>query len=234
MTGPEAIVLAGGFGTRLRDVVQDVPKPLAPVAGRPFLAWMLDRLQQSGVSRVVLATGYLSHLVEAAIGNHWKGMAVAYSVEAQPLGTGGAIRQALSATAGGPVLVLNGDTWLKFDPAAFAAQVGKVGAPLGMALAKVPDVARYGSVKLEAGRINGFGEKSGSGEGYINAGVYYLTDPAALAFPAAESFSFEKEILTPAAAAGRLAGFVDTADFIDIGIPEDYARAQMEARHWLA
>ena len=230
----EAIVLAGGFGTRLREVVQDVPKPLAPVAGRPFLAWLLDSLQQGGLSRVVLATGYLSHLVEEAIGTDWRGMSVAYSVEEQPLGTGGAIRQALSATRGGPVLVLNGDTWLRFDQAAFAAGVGRAGLPLGMARARVPDVTRYGAVSVANGRIQAFGEKSATGPGYINAGVYYLGNPATLDFPAAENFSFEKEILTPAACAGQVAGFTDTSDFIDIGIPDDYARAQQEAAGWLA
>lgn len=234
MPALEAIVLAGGFGTRLREVVQDVPKPLAPVAGRPFLAWLMDGLQRAGVSRTILATGYLSHLVEEAIGSNWQGMDLAYSVETTPLGTGGAIRQALARSSGGPVLVLNGDTWLGLDAAAFAAAVTKSGLPLGMALANVPDVARYGAVGVTDGRITAFGEKSGAGPGFINAGVYCLARPAELAFPPEENFSFEKAVLAPAAAAGRVAGYTDTRDFIDIGIPEDYARAQQEAARWLA
>lgn len=229
----EAIILAGGFGTRLRQVVQDVPKPLAPVAGRPFLAYLLDSLSQAGVKRAVLATGYLSEQIEAAMGHAWRGMALAYSVEETPLGTGGAIKKALAETSGGPVLVLNGDTWLRFSASEFATALQSSSLALGMALARVPDVARYGAVALEESRITGFGEKNSSGPGFINAGVYCMADPSQLSFPAADAFSFEKEILAPASTAGHLFGFIHTSDFIDIGVPEDYARAQEEAQGWL-
>lgn len=233
--GPEleAIILAGGFGTRLRQVVQDVPKPLAPVAGRPFLAYLLDSLSQAGVKRAVLATGYLSEQIEAAMGHAWRGMALTYSVEETPLGTGGAIRKALLETSGGPVLVLNGDTWLRFSAGEFATALQTSGQPLGMALARVPDVARYGTVAMEDDRITGFGEKNSSGPGFINAGVYCMADPSHLSFPSEESFSFEKEILVPASVSGHLFGFIHTSDFIDIGVPEDYARAQEEAKGWM-
>jgi D-glycero-alpha-D-manno-heptose 1-phosphate guanylyltransferase len=230
----EAIILAGGFGTRLQKVVRDVPKPLAPVAGRPFLAYLLDSLSHAGVKRAVLATGYLSEQIEAAMGHAWRGMALAYSVEDTPLGTGGAIQKALSKTSGGPVLVLNGDTWLRFSATEFAAAVQASGQPLGMALARVPDVARYGAVALSGECITDFGEKNSSGPGFINAGVYCMADPARLSFPAMKAFSFEKEILAPAGSAGHLFGFIHTSDFIDIGVPEDYARAQDEAKGWLA
>lgn len=233
MHAPEVIILAGGFGTRLRGVIQDLPKPLAPVAGRPFLTWLLDKLQQDGVPRVILATGYLSHLVEQTLGTHWRGMPLHYSVETEPLGTGGAIKQALSQTSGGPVVVINGDTWLRFDPKAFTSAVLSSGLGLGLALAHVPDVGRYGAVTLEHGRISEFGEKNASGQGFINAGVYCLAKPNELPFPADQNFSFEKTILAPMAAAGQIAAFTDTGDFIDIGIPEDFARAQEVASGWL-
>lgn len=229
----EAIILAGGFGTRLKDVVKDVPKPLAPVAGRPFLAYLLDSLSRSGIRRTILATGYLAHQVEEATGNQWKGMEIRHSVETTPLGTGGAIRQAIHQTSGGPVLVLNGDTWLHLSPAAFLDGLRASGLDLGVALAQVPDVARYGAVDYRDGRARAFGEKNTAGPGYINAGVYCLARPADLAFPSAEAFSFEREVLTPAAAGGKLYGFTETDDFIDIGVPEDYARAQGEAAGWL-
>ena len=113
MPTEEAIVLVGGLGTRLRAVVGDVPKPLAPVAGRVFLAWVLDHLAGQGMRRVLLATGHMADQVEAVIGHRWSGMEIAYSVEDQPLGTGGAVRLAAARLMGGAAHVLNGDTFLR-------------------------------------------------------------------------------------------------------------------------
>jgi D-glycero-alpha-D-manno-heptose 1-phosphate guanylyltransferase len=232
MRADEAVVLVGGRGTRLRAVVSDLPKPLAPVNGRPFIAYLLDALANGGLHHVVLATGYLADLVESTLGSDWHGMRLSYSVEDHPLGTGGALRQALASTAGGPLFVLNGDTYLEFDAAGFAAAMQAGGAELGVALAAVPDVSRYGAVKVDAGRVVGFGEKAEHGPGLINAGVYYFSRSALAALPARDAFSLETEVLVPAAAAGRLHAFTDTDGFIDIGIPEDYARAQALAKHW--
>lgn len=229
---PEAIVLAGGFGTRLSHVLVDLPKPLAPVNGRPFIAYLLDALAGNGVRHAVLATGYLAEKIESALGSDWQGMRLSYSVEDVPLGTGGAVRRAAAATSGGPLVVLNGDTYLEFDANAFAGAMRAAGADLGVALARVPDVARYGAVTVSDGRVVTFGEKIGQGPGQINAGVYYFSPAAVRALPARESFSMETEVLQPAAAAGRLHAYDDTDGFIDIGIPEDYARAQDLARHW--
>ncbi|WP_421991044.1 sugar phosphate nucleotidyltransferase [Roseococcus sp.] len=146
----EAIVLAGGFGTRLRAVVSDVPKPLAPVAGRPFLAWLLDALERGGLKRVVLATGYLGEMVEAAIGARHGAMQIAYVREEQPLGTGGSLWAAMAATTGERVFALNGDTWQSADYAAMAQAAPE--ADLVFAVRPVEDRARYGSVVLEEGR----------------------------------------------------------------------------------
>jgi len=222
----EAIVLVGGLGTRLRAVVSDVPKPLAPVAGRPFLAWLLDRLAGNGMRHVVLAAGYLAERVVDVIGSEWHGMQVEYSVEATPLGTGGAVRQACGMLRGDAAHVLNGDTFLRYDMHALEHAVRNAGADLGMALARVDDVARYGTVVREGCRVDGFKEKGESGAGYINAGCYFLTPEAVRALPAEESFSFETGVLAPLTAAGRVCGFDATSGFIDIGVPEDYARAQ--------
>ncbi len=222
----EAIILAGGFGTRLRAVVSDVPKPLAPVAGRPFLAWLLDRLAASGMRRCILATGYLSELVERDIGASWQGMAIVYSVEPEPLGTGGAIRLAAQQVQGQAVHVLNGDTWLAYSPAALEQATQAAGSSMGIALAQVPDVARYGAVQVQDGRALGFLEKGQQGAGWINAGCYYLSAQALAALPAQAVFSFEREVLQRRAAAGDVAAFTQTQGFIDIGVPEDYQRAQ--------
>ena len=171
----EAIVLAGGLGTRLRSVVADLPKPLAPVAGRPFLAHLLDQLATGGLRRVILATGYMAEKIEQVIGRRWAGMDVAYSKESDPLGTGGAIRRAAALLQGDGVHLANGDTFLRYDLAAFERAVRARGASLGIALAKVGDVGRYGGVEIDGGRVTAFVEKGGCGPGLINAGSYFLT-----------------------------------------------------------
>lgn len=226
MATEEAIVLVGGLGTRLRAVVSDVPKPLAPVAGRPFLAWLLDHLAENGMRHVVLAAGYLAERVVDSIGREWCGMGVDYSIESTPLGTGGAVRQACGMLRGDATHVLNGDTFVRYDMQAFEHATRGIGAELGMALACVGDVARYGAVVCEGAHVEGFREKGENGPGYINAGSYYLTHAAIQLLPAEVAFSFETRVLAPMAAAGRVCGFHATSGFIDIGVPEDYKRAQ--------
>jgi D-glycero-alpha-D-manno-heptose 1-phosphate guanylyltransferase len=226
MTGTdEALVLAGGLGTRLRSVVQDVPKPLAPIDGRPFVAWLLDALVAQGMRRIVLATGYLGDVVERELGTTWAGAALAYSRETEPLGTGGAIALAVNLIEGDSFFVLNGDTWLGIDYRAFDAQSEDDRAPLAMALAHVDDTARYGAVRVQDAHVAGFVEKGQSGPGYINAGVYRLTRRMLDAFPGEKRFSFEKDVLEPAVVRGDVGAYTRTEGFIDIGVPEDYARA---------
>jgi D-glycero-alpha-D-manno-heptose 1-phosphate guanylyltransferase len=225
----EAIILAGGFGTRLRSIVSDVPKPLAPVGNRPFLAWLLDALAEQGMRRTILATGFMGEEVAAALGIEWRGMRLEYSQEAQPLGTGGAIAQAAGRLQGDAFFVLNGDTWLALDYTAFDRQVGRLGARLGIALASVPDVSRYGAVRVEQGdQVSGFVEKGQAGPGYINAGVYRVDRTLLADFPAVSGFSFETEVLIPLVAREAVAAYTHTKAFIDIGVPEDYQRAQRE------
>lgn len=222
----EAIILVGGLGTRLRGVVDDVPKPLAPVAGRPFLAYVLDQLEAIGMRRIVLATGYLCERVQQAVGPRWGGMAVDYSVEDSPRGTGGAVALAARRLQAPGAFVLNGDTFLRFDPRALEAVVARTGAQLGMAVARVPDAGRYGRVEVDGERALGFTEKGANGPGLINAGSYLLTESAIRGLPTAPVFSFEHDVLRPLAAAARVAVLSDTTDFLDIGIPDDYRIAQ--------
>ncbi len=222
----EAVILAGGLGTRLRGVVDDLPKPLAPVAGRPFLAWLLDALADQGLRRVILATGYRGEQVEAALGPAWRGMALVYSREREPLGTGGALALAVRQVAQDAFFVLNGDTWLQLDYPAFGGAVADRGARLGVALASVPDVSRYGSVRLDGDRITGFDEKGKTGAGFINAGLYWMRRDLLDGCPAGVAFSFERDVLLPAATREPVVGFAHTRGFIDIGVPADYHRAQ--------
>lgn len=226
MRAEEAIILAGGRGTRLQPLVSDVPKPLAPVAGRPFLAWVLDHLAANGIRRTILATGYMSEKIEQAVGCKWQSMTVDYSVESKALGTGGAVQQAVGKLHGDNVHVLNGDTFLNYVPADFAEAVVRADACIGVALARVNDVSRYGAVQCDEGRIKQFCEKGGSGPGHVNAGSYFLTSAALAALPVENVFSLETKVLVPMTAQGLVFGYTDTSRFIDIGVPEDYQRAQ--------
>jgi len=222
----QAIILAGGLGTRLRSVVPGLPKPMAPVAGRPFLAWILDRLVDAGFERAVLAVGYRHEAISEYFGERYRGLALHYSVENTPLGTGGAMRLAAAHVTALPVFVLNGDTYLEFDYQAMLAAHQQVGALMSMAVCCVPDVSRYGALELEENHIHGFLEKGRCGPGYINAGTYLLTTELLQRIPAGEPFSFEQQLLVPQVQAIRPAAFLTDGLFIDIGVPEDYERAQ--------
>lgn len=223
----EAIVLAGGLGTRLRSVVADLPKALAPVAGRPFLTYLLDQLAANGLRRVILATGYMAEMVQRTIGTNWAGMDIVYSREPEPLGTGGAVRLASTLLQGKGVHLLNGDTFLRYEMSAMEQVVRGSGAALGVALARVDDVGRYGVVEVENERVRAFDEKGATGPGLINAGCYFLTASGLDMLPGDNgAYSFETQVLVPRARAGELIAFTNTRDFIDIGVPEDFARAQ--------
>jgi len=222
----EVIVLAGGLGTRLRDVVRDVPKPLAPVAGRPFLAWVLDQLCLENVDHIILATGHMAALVERSIGSSWNGVPVTYAIEYEPLGTGGAIRFAAGFTQGRGVHVVNGDTYLRYSMKRLEHSLDQEGPAMAMALAFVEDTFRYGRVQVDEGRVVAFEEKGCSGPGLINAGCYYLGPRALQALPAVDKFSFELDFLRGQIREAGIVGYSETEAFIDIGIPSDYARAQ--------
>lgn len=226
MRADEAIILVGGLGTRLSSVVSDVPKPLAPVAGRPFLAWVLDHLSENKIRHVVLAAGHRADQVQHAVGPMWRRMLISYSIESRALGTGGAVRLARDKLRGDAAHVLNGDTYLRYSLDALGAATLAAGADLGVALAQVPDVGRYGAVESDGPLITGFLEKGGSGAGSINAGCYFLGSAALAALPSEEAFSFEHALLAPMVAQRKVCGFHDTSAFIDIGVPDDYMRAQ--------
>lgn len=229
MAVDEAIILVGGLGTRLREAVPDLPKPLAPVAGRPFLAWLLDAFAVAGLRRVILASGHRAGQIEQAVGHRWRGIEVAYSREEVPLGTGGAIERAVAQVQADGVHLANGDTFLRYDPAALEAATRARGCRLGIALATVGDVGRYGAVMVEDGRVGGFREKGGQGAGLINAGSYFITAEGLRHLPRIQgAWSFEERVLAPWSAEGLVAAFDRTADFIDIGVPADYARAQLQ------
>jgi D-glycero-alpha-D-manno-heptose 1-phosphate guanylyltransferase len=221
-----AIVLAGGLGTRLRGVVPDLPKPMAPVAGRPFLEWILDRLVDARFNAAVLAVGYRHEAIRDHFGDRYRGLTLRYSVENCPLGTGGAIRLASARASEDPLFVLNGDTYLEVDFRAMLAAHVAAGASMTLAVHRVADVARYGALDVRDGRVCGFVEKGTAGVGLINAGTYLLSRRVLERLPADRAFSFEQDLLVPEVQAIRPLAFIAEGLFIDIGVPTDFARAQ--------
>lgn len=222
----EAIVLAGGFGTRLASRIKDIPKPMAPVAGRPFLEILLEHLAACGYTRAILSVGYLHEVIEQHFGVSFAGLQIDYAIEHEPRGTGGAIRAAMELGTKPSMLVLNGDTYLDVDYGAMMRAHAGAGAAITMAVVEQPDEARYGGVQIEGGRVVGFEEKGHSGPGWINAGAYVIVRELAWRPGLAAKFSFERDVLMPEVARLRPLAFPTTSFFLDIGVPEDLDRAQ--------
>lgn len=227
MTTPmRAIILAGGLGTRLREAVPDVPKPLALVNGEPFLSLIMRNLRRNGVDELILSIGHLGKMVREKFGDDFEGASIRYSEESSPLGTGGALQKAADMTSGEPALALNGDTYLDIDHCAIMRAHLAGGSKLTIALKQVADTARFGRVDVEDGRVISFREKGGGGPGLINAGVYVISPGLFDGFSRPPPFSFEADFLPESLPALRPGCYITQGDFIDIGTPEDYRRAQ--------
>lgn len=225
----QAIILAGGFGTRLQSVVSDVPKPMAPVNGAPFLDYLLRYLKHYGLESVVLSTGHLSEKISERYQNEHNGLRIAYTREESPLGTGGGIRLAMEQCSAKHVLVLNGDSFFDINLFSFYNQHGSFHSDCSLALRQVSDAARYGTIKLgDMGAIKKFREKDGEhAPGLINAGVYLIKRELFLAkTPTNTVFSIEQDFFEPRLNELNIFGFEKEGYFIDIGIPEDYTQAQ--------
>ena len=221
----DAVILAGGLGTRLRSVVSELPKAMAPLGGKPFLEWVLRDLRRQGVQRVVLATGYKSSSIRSHFGACFEDLQLVYSEEQAPLGTGGALCAALDRVQTDAAFVLNGDTFLDVDLAAVEARWRSSGNPV-IVVREVADTQRYGCVVLDEHHvIRGFGEKTGSGPGYISAGCYCFPRDMLAAWHGRGAFSLESDFIVPALQATRFEAWVAQGRFIDIGVPDDYARA---------
>jgi D-glycero-alpha-D-manno-heptose 1-phosphate guanylyltransferase len=222
----EAIVLAGGFGTRLASRLNNIPKPMALVAGRPFLEILLEHLARCGYTRAILSVGYLHEVIEKNFGASFAGISLDYAVEESPLGTGGAIRAAMERGTRSSMLVLNGDTYLDVDYGAMMRAHAGAGAAITMAVVEQPDIARYGGVQIEDGRVVGFEEKGRTGPGWINAGASVIVRELAWRPGLKEIFSFERDVLVPEVARLRPLAYPTDGFFLDIGVPEDLDRAQ--------
>jgi len=235
LKGLDALILVGGLGTRLRSILPpDIPKPLAPIKGHPFLAYLLKFLAQQGIERTVLATGFLSHVMEWALEDiRPSGMKLELSMEIEPLGTGGAIGHARHLLKSDPVLVLNGDS---ICPVALGPMLlfhREKKALVTDLLTLVKDTGRFGSVQLDSlGRVTHFNEKLSDGSpGLINAGVYLFSKAALDHMPDLVPCSLECDIL-PQWAGSDVFGFITKTPFLDIGTPESYGQAENFFSRW--
>jgi NDP-sugar pyrophosphorylase family protein len=221
----KAIILAGGMGTRLRGVVRDLPKPMAPVNGRPFLDILIARLVTQGVTEIILSVGYLHDCISKHFGNGAAhGASIEYCVEHEPLGTGGAVGKALQMAGNGDVLVLNGDTFAEVEIKELIAFHLDRKALATIAVLPVADASRYGTVVVSPeGMVEAFSEKSSTGSNLVNAGVYVFNSDALDLIPPGKS-SLENDVLPQIVLQGRLAAQIQQVPFIDIGLPDDYYR----------
>ena len=229
----EAAILAGGLGTRLRSVVSDVPKCMAPVGGRPFLYYLLEQLRGYEVTRVILSVGYKREVIKDWISAHASDypFEFVFAEEEQPLGTGGGIRMAASFAYSSELIVLNGDTFFDADLNALRHALHSAAASVAVALKPMTDFDRYGTAELSGdGTVTAFHEKQPKRQGLVNGGIYALDLSSDIFSGMPEKFSFETEVLDAQCRRGKVAGLVQDGYFIDIGIPEDYSRADAAPR----
>ena len=223
----EAIILAGGLGTRLQGVIGANPKCMAPVNGKPFLSYIFEYLAQQKCTRAILSLGYKHRVVTDWLEEQDYYFEVDCIIENEPLGTGGGILAAIEEAATDDVVVLNGDTMFKVDIQEQLAFHKKNAAATTLALKKMHQFDRYGVVNVNAhGIITSFEEKHFCEEGLINGGVYCINTEAFLAKPLKEKFSFEKDYLERFCGEQKFYGCISDSYFIDIGIPDDYEAAQ--------
>lgn len=221
----EAIVLAGGLGTRLRSVVTDLPKPMAPIGDKPFLEYILKYLKKNGVKKVILSVGYKWETIKEYFGNRFNGLELIYSVEDEPLGTGGAIKKAMLHVNGKKVYIINGDTFFDVDLKSLTLEDNS---QLILSLKQMEKFDRYGCVESDKkGLVTAFTEKEYKEVGNINGGIYLASREIFENFELEEIFSFE-EFMQYNFKELKISSKVFENYFIDIGIPKDYEKAQKE------
>jgi len=229
MEGNEAIILAGGLGTRLRSVVPELPKCMAPVGSQPFIGHVIDHFKNEGVHRFIFALGYRSESFEDFLSSKLSPSEIVISTEEEPLGTGGAIRKACKLVNSKTALIANGDTLFKVDASKLISFHDKCSADCTLALKPMKKFNRYGVVDLNKDNsVNSFQEKQQYEEGLINGGVYALEVKKFLVENLPAKFSFEKDYLEKFYQSRRIFGLIQDKYFIDIGVPEDYEKAQVE------
>jgi len=222
-----AVILAGGFGTRLRQVVSDRPKVMAEINGKPFIAYILDQLVAAGIDRVIISIGYMADIVGNTIGARYNGLHVDYSREETPLGTAGALKLAGPAVSTEYCLVMNGDSYTEFDPILFFMTHKQKNANITLLVKTVDDTTHFGIIQMnEQNEINKFMEKERStGTGLINAGIYIMKTSVLQKIPDKAPCSLEYDFF-PAMIGKNIYGYEAKGRFIDIGTPESYLEAE--------
>ncbi|HET9278732.1 MAG TPA: nucleotidyltransferase family protein [Flavitalea sp.] len=225
----EAIILAGGLGTRLKEAVPDLPKCMAPVAGKPFLYYVISYFSKQGIEKFIFSLGYKHEIIQEYIANEFDTIQYVFSIEDEPLGTGGAIKLACTRASEKTALVLNGDTFFKIDISKLASFHHMCGADCTLSLKPMKKFQRYGVVSLKKDySIESFSEKKYYDEGLINGGIYALNVKKFQSENLPEIFSFERDYLEALYKERRMYGVIQDEYFIDIGIPGDYRKAQEE------
>jgi D-glycero-alpha-D-manno-heptose 1-phosphate guanylyltransferase len=222
------LILAGGLGTRLRSVLGDeLPKALAPVNGRPFLWWLLLWLSQQGITDVILSVGYGQKPIKESISRERFGMSITFVEENEPLGTGGAIVNAVKIYGAPEMIVLNGDSLSDLHLRGLAEFFEATRCDIAIAATQVPQGSRYGMLGFndQSRRLQAF-DKIGQTHGFVNAGVYAVSTSQLLAFDVPKKFSFEQDFLRHQVDALDIRVFPEITEFIDIGVPSDYERSQ--------
>jgi len=222
-----AVILAGGLGTRLRQAVSDRPKVMAEIKGKPFLYYLLDQLADTGIERVIISTGYMADTVEDIMGTSYKSLHVDYSKEKTPLGTAGALKLVEQSLDMDQCLVMNGDSYTEFDPSSLLVSHKQQNANITLLVKAVDDTSRFGTIQMnEHNAILQFMEKgSSTGAGLINAGIYIIKTSALQKIPGKIPYSLEYDFF-PDMIGKNIYGFETNGNFIDIGTPESYAKAE--------
>lgn len=223
----EAIILAGGVGSRLQSVISEIPKPLAPIKDIPFLTYILELCKKYQYDKVILSVGHLHEKIMGVYGKEYKGIELIYAIETERLGTGGAINYALEFCSSEQVLILNGDSIIDINIDDFFLFHTENDSLFSLALKRLNKFDRYGSVKLKGNIVQKFNEKTYTENGLINAGVYFINRNHFKKLGLGNTFSFEKSFLENYFDDWDFYGFISKGFFIDIGIPEDYELAQI-------
>lgn len=228
MRETDAVILCGGQGTRLREVVSDRPKPMAEIAGRPFLDILIGHVSSYGYRRFIMCTGYMSEVIRDHYAGYGEGYDMDFSEEDEPLGTGGALKNAEGLIKSSPFLAMNGDSFCPADLAGFYEFHLRKKALASVVVFEAEDAADYGVLSMDdQHRITGFSEKSATGKAYINAGVYLFQRDMLSRIPAGRKHSLEYDLF-PELAGGELYGYVTKETVMDIGTPTRYEWAKRE------
>lgn len=226
----EAIILAGGFGTRLKDVLGEIPKPMALIGKKPFLSIILDKLHEDNFTSVVMSLGYKSEIIKNYFGSQYKGISIKYAIEDKPLGTGGGIKKALNLCTNDFVFVINGDTYIDFDTKKIKSLWMEYKKPIIVAT-NISDASRYGSLVIKDKKLIGFAEKKNNGPALINAGCYIFKKNQLDEYSANTYFSLEDSFLKKHVKNDFFRIHIHNGTFIDIGTPEDFKNSQSKLKH---